>query len=121
MAAPWQGLPVRLEWAPHRGAAFALSNASKRARTRSIGCRGKAFDRFLGPILRGDWSRGLAGSVHQRAGQGPFRVHVAMPTKLHVETPLPIPLYAHSGIDLATRDDEPSPVPAARWPAARRT
>jgi len=31
MAAPWQGLPVRLERAPHRGAAFALSNASKRA------------------------------------------------------------------------------------------
>src|SRR5262249_53351496 len=37
MAAPWQGLPVRLERAPHRGAAFALSNASKRARIRSIG------------------------------------------------------------------------------------
>src|SRR6516164_10652842 len=36
MAAPRQGLPVRLERAPHRGAAFALSNASKRARTRSI-------------------------------------------------------------------------------------
>src|SRR5262249_60931079 len=34
MAAPRQGLPVRLERAPHRGAAFALSNASKRARTR---------------------------------------------------------------------------------------
>jgi hypothetical protein len=29
MAAPRQGLPVRLERAPHRGAAFALSNASK--------------------------------------------------------------------------------------------
>src|SRR5215831_14965900 len=27
MAAPWQGLPVRLERAPHRGAAFALSNS----------------------------------------------------------------------------------------------
>src|SRR4029077_6084405 len=39
MAAPRQGLPVRLERAPHRGAAFALSNASKRARTRSIGSR----------------------------------------------------------------------------------
>ena len=35
MAAPRQGLPVRLERAPHRGAAFALSNASKRARIRS--------------------------------------------------------------------------------------
>jgi hypothetical protein len=33
MAAPRQGLPVRLERAPHRGAAFALSKASKRART----------------------------------------------------------------------------------------
>jgi hypothetical protein len=32
MAAPRQGLPVRLERAPHRGAAFALSNASKRGR-----------------------------------------------------------------------------------------
>src|SRR5215510_12680639 len=42
MAAPWQGLPVRLERAPHRGAAFALSNASKRARTRSIGSRSRA-------------------------------------------------------------------------------
>src|SRR6516165_6703835 len=41
MAAPWQGLPVRLERAPHRGAAFALSNASKRARTRSIGSRSR--------------------------------------------------------------------------------
>jgi hypothetical protein len=39
MAAPRQGLPVRLERAPHRGAAFALSNASERARTRSIGSR----------------------------------------------------------------------------------
>jgi hypothetical protein len=42
MAAPRQGLPVRLERAPHRGAAFALSNASKRARTRSIGSRSRA-------------------------------------------------------------------------------
>src|SRR5260370_24938256 len=41
MAAPWQGLPVRLERAPHRGAAFALSNASKRARTQSIGSRSR--------------------------------------------------------------------------------
>src|SRR5215831_596390 len=41
MAAPWQGLPVRLERAPHRGAAFALSNASKRARIRSIGSRSR--------------------------------------------------------------------------------
>jgi uncharacterized protein GlcG (DUF336 family) len=31
MAAPWQALPVRLERAPHRRAAFAVSNASKRA------------------------------------------------------------------------------------------
>src|SRR5262245_62293374 len=41
MAAPWQALPVRLEQAPHRGAAFALSNASKRARIRSIGSRSR--------------------------------------------------------------------------------
>src|SRR5262249_6482554 len=41
MAAPRQGLPVRLERAPHRGAAFALSNASERARTRSIGSRSR--------------------------------------------------------------------------------
>src|SRR5258708_23372480 len=41
MAAPRQGLPVRLERAPHRGAAFALSNASKRARIRSIGSRSR--------------------------------------------------------------------------------
>src|SRR6266516_2986083 len=41
MAAPWQGLPVRLERAPHRGAAFALSNAFKRARIRSIGSRSR--------------------------------------------------------------------------------
>src|SRR5438477_174093 len=41
MAAPKQCLPVRLERAPHRGAAFALSNASKRARIRSIGSRSR--------------------------------------------------------------------------------
>src|SRR5262249_13257589 len=41
MAAPRQGLPVRLERAPHRGAAFALVNASKRARIRSIGSRSR--------------------------------------------------------------------------------
>jgi hypothetical protein len=32
-----------------------------------------------------------------------------------LETSLPIPQYAHSGIDWATRDDEQSPAPAARW------
>src|SRR5262245_2427793 len=37
MAAPRQGLPVRLDRAPQRGAAFALTRASRRARTRSIG------------------------------------------------------------------------------------
>jgi len=41
MAAPRQGLPVPLERVPHRGAAFALSNASERARTRSIGSRSR--------------------------------------------------------------------------------
>src|SRR5262245_61221193 len=41
MAAPRQDLPVRLERAPHRGAAFALSNASNRARARSIGSRSR--------------------------------------------------------------------------------
>src|SRR5262245_4845021 len=52
MAAPWQGLPVRLERAPHRGAAFALSNASKRARIRSIGSRSR------GSLFIGSGSRG---------------------------------------------------------------
>src|SRR5215510_9419847 len=52
MAAPWQGLPVRLERAPHRGAAFALCNASKRARTRSIGSRSRG-SLFLGSRSRG--------------------------------------------------------------------
>src|SRR5215468_8899108 len=33
MAAPRQGLPVRLDRAPQRGAAFALTRASRRART----------------------------------------------------------------------------------------
>src|SRR5215471_1784096 len=35
MAAARQGLPVRLDRAPQRGAAFALTRASRRARTRS--------------------------------------------------------------------------------------
>src|SRR5215475_8258865 len=39
MAAPRQGLPVRLDRAPQRGAAFALANASRRTRTRSISSR----------------------------------------------------------------------------------
>jgi hypothetical protein len=52
MAAPWQGLPVRLERAPHRGAAFALSNASKRARIRSIGSRSRG-SLFIGSRSRG--------------------------------------------------------------------
>src|SRR5258707_5489105 len=52
MAAPRQGLPVRLERAPHRGAAFALSNASKRARTRSIGSRSRG-SLFIGSRSRG--------------------------------------------------------------------
>src|SRR5437868_15351776 len=46
MAAPRQGLPVRLERAPHRGAAFALSNASKLARARSVGLRSSSL--FIG-------------------------------------------------------------------------
>src|SRR5213078_2326867 len=37
MAAARQGLPVRLDRAPQRGAAFALTRASRRARARSIG------------------------------------------------------------------------------------
>src|SRR5262245_4574143 len=45
-------LPVRLERAPHRGAAFALSNASKRARIRSIGARSR------GSLFTGSRSRG---------------------------------------------------------------
>src|SRR5215472_11331191 len=42
MAAALQGLPVRLDRAPQRGAAFALTRASRRARTRSIGSRSRA-------------------------------------------------------------------------------
>jgi hypothetical protein len=69
MAAPWQGLPVRLERAPHRGAAFALSNASKRARIRSIGSRSRGslliFDHPPavappGPLLLGSASASTA-------------------------------------------------------------
>src|SRR5262245_44392329 len=50
MAAARQGLPVRLDRAPQRGAAFALTRASRRAR--SIGSRSRAtgssliFDRL---------------------------------------------------------------------------
>src|SRR5262249_35375666 len=42
MAAARQGLPVRLDRAPQRGAAFALTRASRRVRTRSIGSRPRA-------------------------------------------------------------------------------
>jgi hypothetical protein len=42
MAAARQGLPVRLDRARQRGAAFALARASRRARTRSIGSRSRA-------------------------------------------------------------------------------
>src|SRR5262249_40550620 len=42
MAAARQGLPVRLDRAPQRGAAFALTRASRRARTRSIGSPSRA-------------------------------------------------------------------------------
>src|SRR6266567_3763481 len=52
MAAPWQGLPVRLERAPHRGAAFALSNALSNARIRSIGSRSRG-SLFIGSRSRG--------------------------------------------------------------------
>src|SRR5512133_1808376 len=37
MAAARQGLPVRLDRAPQRGAAFALTSAARRTRMRSIG------------------------------------------------------------------------------------
>src|SRR5262245_35389001 len=42
MAAARQDLPVRLDRAPQRGAAFALTRASRRARTRSIGSCSRA-------------------------------------------------------------------------------
>jgi hypothetical protein len=42
MAAARQGLPVRLDRAPQRGAAFALTRASRRARMRSISSRSRA-------------------------------------------------------------------------------
>src|SRR6516165_6084058 len=80
MAAPWQGLPVRLERAPHRGAAFALSNASKRARTRSIGSRsrGSLFifrsSPAVAPPGRSSWSgwhaETLSGQRHNKSKRG---------------------------------------------------
>src|SRR5262249_2600201 len=42
MATARHGLPVRLDRAPQRGAAFAITRASRRARTRSIGSRSRA-------------------------------------------------------------------------------
>jgi hypothetical protein len=42
MAAARQDLPVRLDRAPQRGAAFAITRPSRRARTRSIGSRSRA-------------------------------------------------------------------------------
>src|SRR5260221_14098018 len=74
MAAPRQGLPVRLERAPHPGAAFALSNASKRARTRSIGSRSR------GSLFIGSRSRGplfifrSPPAVAPQSGKAPDRV-----------------------------------------------
>src|SRR5262249_21411129 len=47
MAAARQGLPVRLDRAPQRGAAFALTRASRRARTRSIGSRSRTTGSLL--------------------------------------------------------------------------
>jgi hypothetical protein len=47
MAAARQGLPVRLHRAPQRGAAFALTSASRRARSRSIGSRSRARGSLL--------------------------------------------------------------------------
>src|SRR5262249_59720072 len=70
MAAARQGLPVRLDRAPQRGAAFAAANASRRVRTRSIGSRSRASGssvfgghRTKRKLLR--WSVG-----HRRAQQG---------------------------------------------------
>jgi hypothetical protein len=42
MAGARRGLPVRLDRAPQRGAAFAITRASRRARTSSIGSRSRA-------------------------------------------------------------------------------
>src|SRR5215831_12134667 len=47
MAAARQGLPVRLDRAPQRGAAFAITRASRRARTRSIGSRSRTTGSLL--------------------------------------------------------------------------
>src|SRR5213082_3552977 len=58
MAAARQGLPVRLDRALQRRAAFAITRASRRARTRSIGSRSRArgssliFDNPPPPLLR---------------------------------------------------------------------
>src|SRR5215467_5288813 len=47
MAAARQGLPVRLDRAPQRGAAFAITRASRRARTRSVGSRSPTMGSLL--------------------------------------------------------------------------
>src|SRR6266699_1197124 len=75
MAAPWQGLPVRLERAPHRGAAFALSNASKRARIRSIGSRSRG-SLFIGS--RSGGSLFIFRSSPAAAPPGPKGVHCSL-------------------------------------------
>src|SRR5262249_51200919 len=47
MAAARQGLPVRLDRAPQRGAAFAITRASRRARRRSVGSRSRTMGSLL--------------------------------------------------------------------------
>src|SRR5262245_5496293 len=47
MAAARQGLPVRLDRAPQRGAAFAIARASRRVSTRSIGSRSRTTGSLL--------------------------------------------------------------------------
>jgi hypothetical protein len=89
MAAPLQGLPVRLDRAPQRGAAFAITRASRRARTRSIGSRSRASDaqfrpgakfeplhqrrRQSLPVLKRDLPPQISSSAAEDGGHGVLR------------------------------------------------
>src|SRR5215813_13162008 len=74
MAAPRQGLPVRLDRAPQRGAVFALTRASRRARTRSIGSRSRA--------------RGLSLIFDHHRAQEVYRSFLTIPPPLILRRPL---------------------------------
>jgi hypothetical protein len=65
MAAPRQGLPVRLDRAPQRGAAFALTRASRRARMRSPSRTGTDFMGTVGL----DWQASGVGNFSSISGE----------------------------------------------------